>query len=76
MIVQGVSMLLWDERSNMRQKNWSQDTNQIHAILKNEWSVHMSNNYPKYLNHIRFFDHLHYSSLQIQLKRYHLYQVI
>ena len=60
MIIQGVSMLLWDERSNMRQKIWSQDTNQIHAIFKNEWSIHISNNYQNYLNHIRFFEHLRY----------------
>ena len=44
MIVQGVSMLLWDERSNMRQKILSQDTNQIHAIFKNEWSIHILSN--------------------------------
>ena len=54
MIVQGVSMLLWDERSNMRQKIWSQDMNQIHAIFKNEWSIHILSIYQHYLNHVRF----------------------
>ena len=54
MIVQGVSMLLWDERSNMRQKIWSQDRNQIHAIFKNEWSIHILSSNQQYLNHERF----------------------